>query len=224
MLEYIKYAYIYPPRPIVKITPAIVSKFDTVLHPNKNYGSYVCQPKFNGSASVLFLNEDGFVKIMNRHNEPFSQDKLKPAEMDFKGLYRGKGWMVLNGELLNKQCRDENGKLGFNQQFIIYEILVYNNEYLIGSTLEERLKLLDELYPSLGKKYNHVIEIGVKGCYKTATYEKDFAGVYADIIKTDLYEGLVLKRKNAKLELGFREKNNISWNFKCRKPHKNYRY
>ena len=40
----------------------------------------------------------------------------------------------------------------------------------------------------------------------------------------DLIEGLVLKRKNARLELGTSELNNVKSQIKCRKETKNYKY
>jgi hypothetical protein len=46
--------------------------------------------------------------------------------------------------------------------------------------------------------------------------------LYAQIVDTDLYEGLVLKRKTAKLTFGLVEKNTNTWQIKCRKPTKNY--
>jgi hypothetical protein len=39
-----------------------------------------------------------------------------------------------------------------------------------------------------------------------------------------MYEGLVMKRKNAKLELGTNEMNNVKSQLKCRKATKNYAY
>jgi hypothetical protein len=37
-----------------------------------------------------------------------------------------------------------------------------------------------------------------------------------------MLEGWVLKRRDAKLERGTREKNNVNSQLKCRKPTKNY--
>ena len=39
-----------------------------------------------------------------------------------------------------------------------------------------------------------------------------------------MVEGLVLKRKNARLEIGNTELNNIKSQVKCRKPTKNYKF
>lgn len=213
---YNNYTYLYPPRPEVKINPRIINTYDK--------GQFLAQPKYNGSCAVLFINGDtGFYKIMNRHNEPFSKDKIKMEEMDFGAAYRGTGWLVLCGELLNKAKTGEDGKL-FNQKFIIWDILVYNSEYLLGTTVIERLELLEKLYPSQGNENAHLLNIGIKGVFKAPVYDKDFAALYQDLVKTDMYEGVVMKRKDAQLQLGYNSANNTSWQVKVRKPTKNYKF
>jgi hypothetical protein len=44
------------------------------------------------------------------------------------------------------------------------------------------------------------------------------------LIKIDMIEGLVLKRKSAKLEIGNTENNNTKSQVKFRKPTKNYKF
>jgi len=39
-----------------------------------------------------------------------------------------------------------------------------------------------------------------------------------------MIEGFVLKKPSGKLESGLREKNNMGWQLKIRKPTKNYQY
>ncbi len=51
-----------------------------------------------------------------------------------------------------------------------------------------------------------------------------FRRLYDDLIKTDIYEGIVLKKASARLTYGFNEKNNSEWQLKCRKPNKNYNF
>jgi ATP-dependent DNA ligase len=136
--------------------------------------------------------------------------------------------MVLCGEFLNKNKLGEDNK-PFNLKFVIWDIIVYNGEYLIGKTLLERLTLLEELYPCtkmiVNKKletFKHLCFTLHKNIYKSPFYAGNFEKIYQSIVQTDLYEGLVLKRKNAKLSFGLKEKNNNEWQIKCRKPTKNY--
>lgn len=214
MKQYNQYQYIYPPRAEAKITPALVSKYDN--------NEYAGQPKYNGSCAVIFLDETGFCKIMNRHNQPFSTGKIKIEELGLKDLFRGAGFMVLTGELLNKSKTGEDGKI-FNHKLIIWDILVYNSEYLIGKTFEERMSLLNGLYPTKSKLANHILDIGIKNIYKAPVYYSSFDRIYNELIETDVYEGFVLKRRTAKLELGLHSANNTKWMIKVRKPTKNYK-
>ena len=72
------------------------------------------------------------------------------------------------------------------------------------------------------KTYAHLCVTKFANVYKAPTYTTNFEEVWKEIVDTDLYEGLVLKRRDAKLSFGFNEKNNNEWQIKCRKPTKNY--
>lgn len=215
-MKYTKFSYLFPPRPVQTTEPAELDKYDT--------GEYVAQPKYNGTCCVLFINESQ-IMVMNRHKGLISSDY---SQIDLKGLHRGKGWMVLCGEFLNKNKKGEDG-IPFNLKFVIWDILVYENNYLLGTSFVERMNLLEELYPSVkmrvGDKFESFIHLcftSHKNCYKAPYYTGNFKILYQSIVKTDLYEGLVLKRKAGKLQLGLNEKNNNDWQIKCRKPTKNY--
>ena len=56
------------------------------------------------------------------------------------------------------------------------------------------------------------------------TFEKNFEYIFNRITEKDMYEGLVLKKKNAKLEMGVKDNNNSNSMIKIRKETKNYRY
>jgi hypothetical protein len=63
-----------------------------------------------------------------------------------------------------------------------------------------------------------------KNVYRATSYYANFENLYSKLVTTDMYEGIVLKRADAKLTLGMTEKNNNSWQIKCRKPTKNYAF
>ena len=54
--------------------------------------------------------------------------------------------MCITGEFMNKSKKDQTGKPF--RGFCIWDIVAYDNKILIGSSIEERIKLLDNLYPS----------------------------------------------------------------------------
>lgn len=210
--------YIYPPRAEVKIHHTELAKYDN--------DTYFAQPKYNGSCCVVFLTNNECVSF-NRHNQLISK-----FECDILPLHKGNGKMVLSGEYLNKsQIGEYNQDL--NKCFVIWDILGYENKWLIGATTDERLTLIESLYPcnrmvveSTGKliAYNHLCCTELDNVFKAPTYMHSFDKLYENIVKTPLYEGLVLKKRNAKLEMGFVEKNNTSWQVKCRKETKNYKF
>lgn len=209
--RYDEFRYIYPPRPVKKIQREHLDHLDD---------DWIAQPKYNGCCSALFIKGTKEYILCNR-----TAGKLylqKP--INFTALNDGNKFMVLCGEYLNKNQKGEQDN-SFNHKFIIWDILVWRGTYLIGETFETRLNILYELF---GKSNSHVTDKGilmfnylhvtkVENVYIAPTFENDFKLIYDDLIKTDLYEGLVLKNLTGKLELGFNKRNNEIWQLKARR-------
>ncbi|GEP94482.1 DNA ligase-like domain-containing protein [Chitinophaga cymbidii] len=216
--QYSDFKYIYPPRAEVAIAPGLLSGLGK---------EWIAQPKYNGSCAVLFINGQSEYKLFNRKNEELSLQN----PIQYTALNDSDKYMVLCGEYLNKNKYGENGK-PFNHKFIIWDILVWRGRYLIGVTFESRLTLLYELFgTSRGFVsendmiiFNHLIATQVENVFMAPAYLDNYSELYNEIIQTDLYEGLILKKANAKLEPGFRERNNQSWQIKARKPTLNYNF
>lgn len=212
MPKYTDFKYIYPPRPKNAISPEDLSFWDN--------GSLIAQPKLNGSNCVIFTNGDDFF-IMNRHGKRLTNFKISQAELS--ELYKGDGeWMIINGEYMNKSKKDENEKT-FNHKLVIFDILSYNGEYLLGSTFSERVDLLNEIYGEKESEKDYLYSVS-ENIYRVKTYNEKFENLFNDFTKVDMIEGLVMKRSNAKLEAGLTESNNVKSQIKCRKPTKNYKY
>lgn len=206
MRSYEKFTYITPTRPKLKITSSDINKWDN--------STFLSQPKINGSNAVIFMNEDT-IKIYNRTGTQLSNVS---SELNFRKLYRGKGWMVLNGEYLNKNKFDESNKR-FNHKLILFDILVYESKYLIGNTFEDRVNLLDNIYGKTESEKDYLYNID-ENFYRVKSYNDNFQELYNNLIKIDMVEGLVLKFKNSKLELS----NNSKGLVKIRKSTSNYSY
>jgi hypothetical protein len=219
MIPYLNFNYIYPPRPEYKIQPKELDTFDT--------GEYVVQPKYNGTCCIVFTNGTD-VYVYNRHKNPMS---WYSPDIDFKGLAHSNQWYVYTGEYLNKGKLGENGTKE-KDKFIIWDILVWADQYLIGDDLLTRINLLEITYPcqrgKIGENglemYEHLCHTNLNGIYKAPTYMNGFSNLFEDISKTDLYEGLVIKKIDSKLSYGFQELNNHDWQIKCRKPTKVYHF
>lgn len=205
--------FLYPPRIEHKLNPISLEKFDD--------GAYIGQPKLNGSNTSVSISEYK-VLAKERHNKFFAI----PPKFDFLDLHRGKGNMCITGEFMNKSKKDDSGKAF--KGFCIWDIIAYENNILIGSTIEERLRLIDLLYPSKGsltyKGIDYLYKTETTDIYKVANFYGDFMEIYNIISKIDMVEGFVLKRKSGRLEYMSREQNNIGWAVKVRKPTANYRF
>lgn len=210
--------YIYPPRAEVKIPAEDLYKFDD--------GTFYAQPKYNGSCCVIYLYGNGKCETWNRHKE-----HIKVFKANVSPIHRGNGTMVIAGEYLNKNQLGEYQQ-DLNHKFVIWDILAHDSKWLVGMTTEERLMLLENLYPCQRavvntdglEMYNHLCCTEHEDVYKTPTYLHSFKTLYDELVKTPLYEGLVIKKKDAKLEYAFGEKNNTNWQLKCRKETKNYSF
>lgn len=220
-MTYNEYKYLWPPRPTQCISPDQLDKYDN--------DTYIGQPKYDGSCCVVFLDGKDFIKIMNRHGEEMTEPFH--SEIDYKGLHQGNGFMVLCGELLNKNKTREEGQ-PFNKKLVLWDILVYEGEYLIGTTVDQRLALLEKLYPcSMMRVTPTELEIqqaicctSVDGVYKAPSYTGNFYQMYQRLTTAQLFEGVVLKRADAKLTFGFNEVNNNSYMLKCRRKTLNYNF
>ncbi len=219
-MTYNTFHYLFPPRPEYKIPASDLDKYDT--------GEYIGQPKYNGSASQIFTN-GADLHIYNRHKQLLSNPS---QQIEFRKLALTKNWFVYSGEYLNKGKLGETGQKE-KEKFVIWDVLVWDGKYLVGSTLEERLDLLENIYPcqrarvnSSGdlEAYKHLCCTEFHGIYKTPTYNGNFKALYDELVQTDLYEGLVLKKKKSKLAFGYQELNNTDWQLKARKETKLYHF
>lgn len=211
MVRFESFHYIYPPRPKNSVPTSELDFWDD--------RSMIAQAKMNGSNAVLFMNGKD-VYVYNRHNQRLTNFDLSKEEL--LRLYSGSGWMVINGEYLNKSKKDETGET-FNHKLIIFDILVHNSNYLLGSTFQERVILLDSLYGKNDSSKSYLYSIS-ENVYRVKSFETGFKEAFDTLTKIDMVEGFVMKRKNGKLEIGNTENNNSKSQLKFRKPTRNYKY
>jgi ATP-dependent DNA ligase len=212
-MKYNSYRYIYPPRPKNAIPDSELNFWD-----NK---SLIAQPKLNGSNCVIFMDGTRNM-VMNRHNQRLTNFELSQVELNALYKCNPGELMVINGEYLNKSKQDERG-VTFNHKLVIFDILVFKSDYLIGSTFSDRITLLDELYGTKDSEKPYLYSIS-DNVYRVKSFETGFKQIFDDLTKIDMIEGLVLKRKSAKLEIGNTENNNTKSQLKARKATKNYKY
>ena len=105
----------------------------------------------------------------------------------------------------------------------MFDILVNDGDYLIGKTFEQRIKLLDEMFHKNECEKDYLFGIS-DNVYRVKSYENNFNMLFDKLTPIDMCEGLVLKRKNARLEMGNTELNNTKSQIKARKPTLNYKF
>jgi hypothetical protein len=202
--------YIYPPR-LKNVFPRNgMDRFDT--------GIFMAEPKFDGSCAEIYTGPELW-RTMNRHKRPLSDFRIKREE--FKYIISNNGNNLIVGEYMNKSKNDEFGKV-FNHKLFIFDILVLDDEHLLGSTFQKRYAILNEMLDIIGENdYSYKI---TENIYLTKAFYSGFGELWDKFIKIDMIEGLVLKRKLAKLEPGDTELNNTRSQLKCRRATKNYNH
>ena len=211
-MKYPKYRYIFPPRPKNAVPQSELLSWDN--------GSMIAQPKLNGSNATIYTNGVE-VFTMNRHGDRLTRVQIKSEEI--LSLYKGTGgWSAFNGEYMNKSKYDENKKL-FNHKFVIFDILINDGDYLISKTVEQRIELLDQMFGQNDSEKDYLYSVS-DNIYRVKSYENNLNMIYDKFVQVDMLEGLVLKRKNARLETSGSELNNTKMAIKCRKPTLNYKF
>lgn len=209
MESYNSLRYYFPPRPEYIIRP------DQLINYEKDH---LAQPKLNGTCCEIYIKGKDF-KYFGRHrNENFANFRLKTNDLEVLNCGNN-NWNVIVGEYLNKNQSGIDGK-PWNHKFVIFDILVYNGQYLIDTSFQERVELLDKLFGIIDEnEYLYKINDNI---YRVKSFYDNFLERWNEIIKIGVFEGFVLKKKEQKLFKGLSEKNNMS--HKCRKPTKNYRH
>jgi ATP-dependent DNA ligase len=208
----------FPPRAKTSIRPKEIERAD-------KWKKWIAQLKYNGTRTLIFFLPDGSIEMWNRHQEKHKQYNMSGAmKRSLEGLKLGKGMFhVLDGELLHNKTK------GIKHRIVLFDVLVYDSEYLVGTTYEKRYHLLDALClkpQETEKDTGRGIALRVNECLWLAPVfgRGDFKKKYDELTDLDEIEGLVLKDPKGKLDFGVKQENNIDWQVRCRKEHKNYAY
>lgn len=202
---------IFPPRAEHRITKDKLYEFPAP--------DWMGQCKMNGT-SLLVMCIYGDMVTMNRHGKFYP---VKISEEELRAIFpKSNNWVVC-GEYLNKAQADETGE-PLRDKYIIWDLINYNNEDLIGTTFQDRLRLILK-NAKRGKKstkpYLHK-ELS-PNVFIIRTFETQFENALK-LSEIPVIEGLVLKRRNAALKPCTRPNNNKEWQVKIRKETKCYKF
>ncbi len=222
-----KERFIYPPRPSSSI-PLDEAK---ALHSM----GFNFQLKFADTRNLIYFNRDGSITLWNRHGKVQKQFKLNDElttqleqVRQLLGVKPGQLTVIDGGIIHNKTKFIKN-------TLVMWDILVLNDIYLVGTTYDERYqKLLDitnydynifgfkvgsgvtenifipttfDINAELDNQWSNLMQINDKFGWKNG-------------IGDPAIEGVVLKRPDGVLSYSFKEENNTDWSIRCRIPTK----
>ena len=94
---------------------------------------------------------------------------------------------------------------------IAYDVFIWNGEVLLNKTFEERRQILESIF-----------DVGSEPIGITQQFKNDFNSVYADAMKDDELEGLVMKNLKGKLDISRTANRPSQWMLKVRKKSNKY--
>ena len=214
--------YIYPPR--TKMTSALF-----VSHKAKNgltpmakvwsrFKNTQAQLKLNGNRNLIKVSPKGEIEFWNRHAERQQKYTIPPAmEAEIRRISPSGVWTVWDSELMNFKTKE------IKDVVYMYDVLVWQGEYLFGKTYGERYELLKS---QIGE---HYIPFDYSAIDRPMYLAQNFApdewpNLWETLREIPWIEGLVAKRFDnvSALEPGNHEYNNSGFMMRFRKPHKNY--
>jgi len=212
-MPYSRFLYLWPPRPQTTIDAA--SKHFQAMKARKTWTG---QLKLNGQRSPVYISPEGEVELWNRHGGQHRNYNIQPWLVEqIKGSVRQSGkWIVIDGELLHAKDRSIKNTLYW------WDVLVFDGEYLIGSTYEDRCKMLREIVKpneSDGAIAKVTDNIWLAENFGPEQYDEMWTRT-----ETSWVEGFVFKNLKGRLKPCIREKNNHEWQLRCRKRHGAYRF
>lgn len=224
--------YIYPPRAQNAIPRADTEIFSDL--------GWIAQFKYNDSRCIIKYCPDGTVELWNRHAERFRTyhlpDHLREQLQTLRALLglNPHKTSMLDGGLLDQKHQ------AIKDTIVIWDILVRDDQHLIGTTYSDRY---DQLLPHADQPwvYEHSkhapINFGNSFTQDTFIPISWEAPLWPEVWNTvetvnapwtigkpndpdyqikPVLEGLFFKDPNGTLEMGYREKNNDSWQIRSR--------
>jgi hypothetical protein len=217
-MRYNEYRYLWPPRPGSK------QVLNSSRIAARERDGFWAQIKKQGTSNILHVGPDRLVKAVNRHHgdhklwQPIPQTHATFANLP------GSGWYVFCAELMHSKVADPRLK---NINYI-HDVLVADGEYLVGTTFAQRQDMLASLFPDTVQPINGVgyrvidpytwLAINhAPNPNRPGSFEK----LFFSLTKPE-DEGLVFKSPTAKLNFCHSETANDSWQWKVRRPTKNF--
>ena len=210
-VPYLQFEYLYPPRPEIAIVP------EHLLYYEKK--KWIAQYKKNGTCSIIAITPLKEYIAMNRHKDSHRQWTITThIKNELTRLFPEKMWIMLEVELLHAKTKD------IKDTIFIHDILVWNSEFLYGSTFMDRQEVLDKHLKTNVESQTHYVCDSEGKIWYAKKFEKNFTDLFFGIKDVSVDEGLVLKNPKGKLKFCIKPDSNSDWSVKCRHETKNYSF
>ena len=168
--------------------------------------------------------EQGTVECWERHGEPHRQWELNASVKDqILGLNYVHNEYWLDGELLHNKTTDPH----YKNRIVLYDVLFAGKYLYKGPTTEQRQELLFDLChkPAEREAKHGIALVATENIWLAETFPAiEMCSEYQRHIDTDEIEGIVLKKRTAKIDNLGKKEYDVSWQVRCRKEHKNYSF
>jgi hypothetical protein len=217
-MDYTAWKFLYPPRAEHVVTSDMLPMYEQ--------RGWVYQYKKNGTSTTITIDPDGNVRFMTRHGD-VHRAWVCPTWLQVALLQYvpAKRWTMLVAELMHSKTPTIKDTL------YIYDVIVYQSQHLIGYTLNERLKILDGVFPrtedeadvvNINWQRSHwVIQNGI---WLAKTFTQGASEAFHGIKNPKIDEGLVVKDPKSKLKWCNKATANEAWQVKVRYPTKNFQF
>lgn len=201
--------YVYPPRPKGKMHPRDLER-------EERRRVWLAQYKFKGSRTLVHLEANGQVQFYNRHGE--IHKRFKPSQelvQEFRSLnLQPNVDYVLDGELLDHFTKHIKGTI------VLFDVL-WAGRYLLGCEQQKRLQILREICgsPSILEPEGRAFEVSPH-IWMAETFDRDFANRFSWAAARPELEGLVLRKRDAKLDNMGHAEYETAHQLRCRRPEK----
>lgn len=218
-VPYDKWTYLYPPRTEAKLPFDLSSP---VLQAWEKARDAIAQYKLNGSRNLIVIDPQDNITFWNRHKE--QQRNYQPPTgllSQIRALqYPHGAWNIIDSELMHFKTQT------IKNSVYVFDVLVWNNEYLVGDKYEQRFNLVKSLGISDFFPLDNTSHDGKIWIAENMLAPK-WEAAWNAALKIDAVEGLVLKRAGAVSKLQFAGNsvvNNSGFMCRVRKPFKNSQF
>lgn len=197
-----KFKYFYPEKPV------LVHRDQELVYKLSENPDYIGEIKFNGQRLELHVM-DGIPEFWGRHGEKLTYNPSEAVLGAIKEKIPTTGYYIFDGELRH------NKVIGIRDKIVLWDVFTWESK-TVRLEYHERRELL--------KSLNLGIDLGSTLCMADQCIG-DFRNTFDRLIEeSDEFEGIVMKNRHGKLNLGRTGAKNSDWMFKIRKTTGRHRY